>query len=97
MGKHLLQNTVIYKSNYELYVNALSGLLLISTEFQFKCEAVRYMCQCPQRASTHFYVEIEPELKCWKMCQCPQRASTHFYGSLLKPLILLASERRFCK
>ena len=41
------------------------------------------MCQCPQRASTHFYIilfSLRKEI--FVMCQCPQRASTHFYKTI---------------
>ena len=36
-------------------VNALNGLLLISTMKKSKKMGNFKMCQCPQRASTHFY------------------------------------------
>ena len=37
------------------------------------------MCQCPQRASTHFFSRSCACSKEFCMCQCPQRASTHFF------------------
>ena len=37
------------------------------------------MCQCPQRASTHFFSRSCSCSKEFCMCQCPQRASTHFF------------------
>ena len=37
------------------------------------------MCQCPQRASTHFYKYLKSDIVSKPVCQCPQRASTHFY------------------
>ena len=39
------------------------------------------VCQCPQRASIHFYksgTSISGQTQ--EMCQCPQRASIHFYA-----------------
>ena len=39
-------------------VNALNGLLLISTAFAFLEDYDHKACQCPQRASTHFYENI---------------------------------------
>ena len=37
-------------------VNALNGLLLISTSFVTALASALEVCQCPQRASTHFYL-----------------------------------------
>ena len=38
------------------------------------------MCQCPQRASTHFFGFKKMNIsELEDMCQCPQRASTHFF------------------
>ncbi len=37
-----------------------------------------HKCQCPQRASTHFFKGWKVAMGNWKLCQCPQRASTHF-------------------
>ena len=42
------------------------------------CE-VRNMCQCPQRAYSHFYKLFFVIGKIWMLCQCPQRAYSHFY------------------
>ena len=73
-------------------VNALNGLLLISTQFIRKKKFLPKVSM----PSTGFYSFLlykrlrEHELS--RMCQCPQRASTHFYGSLSEALILLASE-----
>ena len=41
-------------------VNALNGLLLISSALQLLVERKRIsMCQCPQRASTYFFQELQ--------------------------------------
>ena len=88
-----------------LCVNALNGLLLISSrmkDVELPKESVsmpstgfysflpshgylgrkhRYhKCQCPQRASTHFFKGWKVAMGNWKLCQCPQRASTHFFS-----------------
>ena len=60
-------------------VNALNGLLLISTLYQLFQKIKMHVCQCPQRASTHFYILSVGVGATHEMCQCPQRASTHFY------------------
>ena len=61
-------------------VNALNGLLSISTERkQMNKSEAKATCQCPQRASIHFYIDVIPEELISEMCQCPQRASIHFY------------------
>ena len=61
-------------------VNALNGLLLISTKVCLTWATMKQMCQCPQRASTHFYsILCDGLLYNTATCQCPQRASTHFY------------------
>ena len=39
----------------EKCVNALNGLLSISTDFCDGCPCDDKVCQCPQRASIHFY------------------------------------------
>ena len=39
-------------------VNALNGLLLISTTSEELAAANTELCQCPQRASTYFYDKI---------------------------------------
>ena len=39
-------------------VNALNGLLLISTNEENKKFKQQRECQCPQRASTHFYAYL---------------------------------------
>ena len=50
----------------------------------------RDLCQCPQRASTHFYSVTENQIEeIIDMCQCPQRASTHFYDDVLAPGALI--------
>ena len=38
-------------------VNALNGLLLISSVSDYVEEIVEKLCQCPQRASTYFFSE----------------------------------------
>ena len=58
-------------------VNALNGLLLINCVAFGKTGE---LCQCPQRASTHFYSRMAwTAMFLTILCQCPQRASTHFY------------------
>ena len=37
-------------------VNALNGLLLISSEYTAAINRGKKLCQCPQRASTYFFV-----------------------------------------
>ena len=62
-------------------VNALNGLLLISSEIlETEDENVK-MCQCPQRASTYFF-ELKKKSPAFttELCQCPQRASTYFFS-----------------
>ena len=49
------------------------------------------MCQCPQRASTHFYSQLKLWRHSRRVCQCPQRASTHFY--LNKSYVKLVGRR----
>ena len=44
------------------------------------CSSYR-MCQCPQRASIHFYKISGRCNKIILVCQCPQRASIHFYDN----------------
>ena len=66
-------------------VNALNGLLLISSVFYEKITLQRKRCQCPQRASTHFFIDKAFDIaeRC-RRCQCPQRASTHFFCRIRK-------------
>ena len=40
------------------------------------------MCQCPQRASIHFYHTHVIWDEFGTGCQCPQRASIHFYSPI---------------
>ena len=38
------------------------------------------MCQCPQRASTYFFLVDMDDGDLLYTCQCPQRASTYFFN-----------------
>ena len=60
-------------------VNALNGLLSISTLTSYIRSQKLKVCQCPQRASSHFYRVYYQKWKADSACQCPQRASIHFY------------------
>ena len=42
-------------------------------------DLLRRRCQCPQRASTHFFSHKWGINNVNMLCQCPQRASTHFF------------------
>ena len=70
-----------------------TGFYLFLQDITVTKEQNEELCQCPQRASTYFYL-----FSCNRngltvvLCQCPQRASTYFYGILSEALILLASE-----
>ena len=64
-------------------VNALNGLTFISTRFGIRFVLENDMCQCPQRAYFHFYMDLFSGLRSSTLCQCPQRAYFHFYGSAL--------------
>ena len=51
-----LQEPNMSLENFKRSVNALNGLLLISTNYSRKInKRPGILCQCPQRASTHFY------------------------------------------
>ena len=69
--------------NFEESVNALNGLLLISSTAAIFGWGKYQMCQCPQRASTHFFERKCPAQEKGKWCQCPQRASTHFFSCIV--------------
>ena len=60
-------------------VNALNGLLLISSIHDVNKTRTVDWCQCPQRASTYFFDIIMTMMTQQQMCQCPQRASTYFF------------------
>ena len=49
--------TVQLTMNTSRCVNALNGLLSISTEKKGVKKSIAELCQCPQRASIHFYWE----------------------------------------
>ena len=61
-------------------VNALNGLLLISSKLLEDFNTAVNLCQCPQRASTYFF-ELKKKSPAFttELCQCPQRASTYFF------------------
>ena len=63
-------------------VNALNGLLLISTRMELWWLILQWRCQCPQRASTHFYNRRRKEKS---RAYCVSMPSTGFY-SFLPPL-----------
>ena len=64
-------------------VNALNGLLLISSIHDVNKTRTVDWCQCPQRASTYFF-EITSAVGIPKiLCQCPQRASTYFFDIIM--------------
>ena len=70
----------IAKMQEERCVNALNGLLLISSLEGWLDWDWSHLCQCPQRASTYFFGIASvfiPDVD--DMCQCPQRASTYFF------------------
>ena len=75
-------------------VNALNGLLLISSNLQSNYRFLKAVSM----PSTGFYLFL-PKSRCsslsWFMCQCPQRASTYFFSTLPEPLILLSSGEVF--
>ena len=64
---------------FVICVNALNGLLLISSTEQNRKPETRRTCQCPQRASTYFFQRLQQKEESSIMCQCPQRASTYFF------------------
>ena len=75
-----LQDPFYPKDDIRWCVNALNGLLLISSAYWTKKTISREMCQCPQRASTYFFNLVVPrQQKLTNWCQCPQRASTYFF------------------
>ena len=65
-------------------VNALNGLLLISSEINKGASIDGNVCQCPQRASTYFFGKSYKFENTHLVCQCPQRASTYFFHLQLK-------------
>ena len=71
--KHIL-NRDFYQS-----VNALNGLLLISSKNANAESEEEVVCQCPQRASTYFFNGLYGWSTSVFLCQCPQRASTYFF------------------
>ena len=40
------------------------------------------MCQCPNRATSLFYSQIEEAKSNGAMCQCPDRAASLFYKDI---------------
>ena len=72
-------NTIKQRRRIWECVNALNGLLLISSIINFIEHYKKLVCQCPQRASTYFFHIMMIKIKQEFLCQCPQRASTYFF------------------
>ena len=72
------------KTSTDIYtnfcVNALNGLLLISSSISFLRSRIEKIVSMP---STGFYLFLLPEGDTYQnprnLCQCPQRASTYFF------------------
>ena len=66
-------------------VNALNGLLLISSNLQSNYRFLKAVSM----PSTGFYLFL-PKSRCsslsWFMCQCPQRASTYLFKGITIPV-----------
>ena len=72
-------------------VNALNGLLLISSVSDYVEEIVEKLCQCPQRASTYFFLLVAHMDTVHK--ECVSMPSTGFYLFLLSAWMVLGCSR----
>ena len=84
----------INMSEFRIYhgVNALNGLLLISSAKEV-CSTMMSMilCQCPQRASTYFFLLVAHMDTVHK--ECVSTPSTGFYLFLLSAWMVLGCSR----
>ena len=74
--------TMLISLPIAICVNALNGLLLISSINHITQEENTMRCQCPQRASTYFFIWASIHSYDIDECQCPQRASTYFFEDM---------------